>query len=97
MMGEAPGLQGITFVDFVNGQHLDLFIEARGKEEIAKGAVEVLTRILAARVDYGPRLQALDQASRWQGDSSKLLQTITAYEMYYTKHMKIPDNISGCC
>ena len=26
------------FINFVNGHHLNLYIEARGKEEIAKGA-----------------------------------------------------------
>ena len=38
-------LGNITFVEFVTSQHLDLLVEARGKEEIAKGAVEVLTRM----------------------------------------------------
>ena len=70
-------MEGTTFVDFVKGQHLDLSIEAGGKEEIANGALEVLTGIAVAGVHHGPWLP-LGQASGWQEDSSKLLQAITA-------------------
>ena len=84
-------LGNITFVEFVIGQHLDLFVEACGKEEIAKGAVEVLTRIQNTGTEHGPWLEALGQASGWQQDAARLLQAIAAYEMCCDKIMKIPE------
>ena len=81
----------LTFVEFVSGQHLDLFVEARGKEEIAKGAVEVLTRIQSTGTEHGLWLEALGQASGWQQDTARLLQAIAAYEMCCDKIMKIPE------
>ena len=55
-------LGNITFVEFVTGQHLDLFVEAFGKEAIANGAVEVLTRFQSTGTEQGPWLEALGQA-----------------------------------
>ena len=89
-MAEA-NLGNLTFVQFVTGQHLDLFVEARGKEDVAKGAVEVLTRIQGAGVEHGPWLDALGQASGWQQDAARLLQAIAVYEMCCDKVMKIPE------
>ena len=84
-------LGNLTFVEFVTGQHLDLLVEARGKEEIAKGAVKVLTSIQNTRTKYGPWLEALGQALGWQQDAARLLQAIAAYEMCRDKIMKISE------
>ena len=87
-----PAILGnIAFVEFVTGQHLDLFVEARGKEEIAKGAIEVLTRIQNTGTEDGSWLEAPGQASGWQQDTSRLLQAIAAYEMSCEEIMKIPE------
>ena len=86
-MNENQGLQDITFVDFVNGMHLELFVETAGKEEVAKVAVEVLTRIQNAGLQ--PWLHALGQTSGWQLDPSKLLRAIAANEMCCHKHMRL--------
>ena len=53
----------ITFVEFVTGQHLDLFVEALGKEAIANAALEVITRFQSTGTEQGPWLEALGQAS----------------------------------
>ena len=74
----------------MTGQHRDLFVEARGKQEIAKVAVEVLMSIQNTGTEHGPWLEALGQAPGWQQDAARLPQAIAAYEMCCDKIMKIP-------
>ena len=69
------------------------FFLARGKQELAKGAIEVLTRIQSAGTEHGPWLEALGQASGWQQDTTRLLQAIVAYEMCCDKIIKIPEGM----
>ena len=57
-MADGQGLLNITFVEFVNGQHLELFSETRGKEEITKGLWRYYqgSRLVGSSMDHGCRL-----------------------------------------